>query len=352
MLVREAGERALARRAQAWTIAADDWFEGPEQLRDLLAGLIGTDADGVALVPATSYGLATAAHNIEPGGRDRVLMVAGDFPSHVYTWRAWADRHDAQVVTVSREPQAPWADALLEALDERVRVVAVPNVHWTDGALVDLARVGAAAHAAGALFVVDASQSLGALPLDVSEVRSDYLVAAGYKWLFGPLSVAYMFVADQHRDGRPLEQNWINRANAEDFAGLTTYMDTYRAGARRFDVGPSTNFELLPMAIAALQLVLGWGVSDIAHTLAGITARIEGGARERGLDPLPADLRGPHMLGLSVPPERRTTIAGELAQANVHVSMRGPAMRVSPHLHVNDADVERLCAALDRSLAQ
>ena len=352
MPVREAGERALARRAQVWTIAADDWFEGPEQLRDLFAGLIGTGADGVALIPATSYGLATAAHNIEPAGRDRVLMVAGDFPSHVYTWRAWADRHDAEVVTVSRERQQPWADALLAALDERVRVVAVPNVHWTDGALVDLARVEAAARAAGALFVVDASQSLGALPLDVSQVRPDYLVAAGYKWLFGPLSVAYMFVADEHREGRPLEQNWINRANAEDFAGLTAYTDAYRAGARRFDVGQRTNFELLPMAIAALQLVLEWGVADIARTLAGTTAQIEGGAGERGLDPLPADLRGPHMLGLSVPPGRRKTIADELAQANVHVSMRGPAMRVSPHLHVNDADVERLFAALDRALAQ
>jgi selenocysteine lyase/cysteine desulfurase len=350
--VREAGERALARRAEAWTIDARAWFEGPERLRDLFARLVGADADGIALIPATSYGLATAAHNIAPAGRDRVLMVADDFPSHVYTWRAWAARHDAEVVPVRGEPQQTWTDALLAALDERVRVVSVPNVHWTDGALIDLARVGEAARAAGALLVVDASQSLGALPLDVSKLRPDYLVTAGYKWLFGPLSIAYMFVGEEHRDGVPIEENWINRANAEDFAGLTAFTDEYRQGARRFDVGQRTNFELLPMAVAALEQVLDWGVPAISGTLAGITGHIEEEARARNLDPLPAEQRGPHMLGLSLPAERREAVAAQLSAANVIVAIRGPSMRVSPHLHVNDADVGRLLAALDAAMGR
>ena len=230
-----------------------------------------------------------------------MLVVSGDFPSTVYTWRAWAARHGAQVITAERRRSQTWTDAILAALDERVRVVSVPNVHWMDGALVDLARVGGRAREVGALFVVDASQSLGAMPLDVSVLRPDYLVAAGYKWLLGPFSVAYMFVGEQHRDGQPLEQNWINRAGAEDFAGLTDYTDAYRPGARRFDVGQRTNFELLPMAIAALEQLLDWGVESIAATLARWTGRIESEARRRGLDPLAADQRGPHMLGLSVP---------------------------------------------------
>jgi selenocysteine lyase/cysteine desulfurase len=349
--VRAAGEQALAGRAQPWTIGAAEWFDEAEELRALFARLIGADAEGVALIPATSYGLATAAHNIDAEGRDRVLVVADDFPSTVYTWRAWAKRHGGKVIAVERGPAQTWTDAIIAALDERARLVSVPNVHWTDGALIDLARVGAHAREAGALFVIDASQSLGAMPLDVSELRPDFLVAAGYKWLLGPLSVAYLFVAVEHREGQPLEQNWINRAGAEDFAGLTDYTDEYLPGARRFDVGQHTNFELAPMAIAALRQLLEWDVDNIAATLAEWTGRIESEARERGLDPVPADRRGPHMLGLSVPADRRATIAEQLAEANVFVGMRGSSMRVSPHLHVTDADVERLFGALDRAVA-
>jgi selenocysteine lyase/cysteine desulfurase len=349
--VRAAGEQALARRAQPWTIGPAEWFGETEELRALFARLIGADPEGIALIPATSYGLATAAQNIGAGGRDRVLVVADDFPSTVYTWRTWAKRHDGEVIAVERHPGQTWTDAILAALDERVRVVSVPNVHWTDGALVDLTRVGERTREAGALFVIDASQSLGVMPLDASELRPDFLVAAGYKWLLGPLSVAYLFVADRHREGQPLEQNWINRAGAEDFAGLTDYTDEYLPGARRFDVGQHTNFELTPMAIAALEQLLAWGVDNTAATLARWTGRIESDARERGLDPVPAAQRGPHMLGLSVPASIRATIGEQLANANVYVGMRGPAMRVSPHLHVEDADVERLFAALDRAMA-
>jgi selenocysteine lyase/cysteine desulfurase len=105
------------------------------------------------------------------------------------------------------------------------------------------------------------------------------------------------------------------------------------------------------MAIAALQQLLEWDVDSIAATLGEWTGRIESEARARGLDPVPAGRRGPHMLGLSVPADRRATIAEQLAEANVYVGMRGSSMRVSPHLHVTDADVERLFAALDRAMA-
>jgi selenocysteine lyase/cysteine desulfurase len=348
--VREAAERALARRAAPWTIAADDWFTDVERLRARFAQLLGADADGVAVVPATSYGLAVAAHNVAGSAGDRVLLIADDYPSTVYTWRAWAERTRGEVLTVERASGGTWAEALVAAIDRRVRVVSVPNVHWTDGALVDLERVAAATREAGALLVVDVTQSLGAMPFDLAAVRPDYLVATGYKWLLGPFSVAYLFAGPGHRSGRPIEENWINRAGAEDFAGLTAYTDEYRPGARRFDVGQRTNFLLTPMAIAALEQLLEWGVESIAARLAETTRRIEDEARERGLDAVPAADRGPHMLGISLPAERRAAIGAQLAAANVFVGMRGSVMRVSPHLHVTEEDVDRLFAALDRAL--
>jgi len=347
---RAAGERALARRAEPWTIGEADWFDEAEELRGLFARLLGVDADGAALIPATSYGLAIAARNIDGSSGDRVVMTADDYPSTVYTWRTWAQRTAAEVVTVSPGEGETWTDAVLAAIDERARVVSVPNVRWTDAASIDLARVGRRAREVGALLVVDATQSLGAMPLDMAAVRPDYLVATGYKWLLGPFSVAHLFVGEQHRSGVPIEENWINRAGAEDFAGLTDYSDEYRPGARRFDVGQRTNFTLTPMAIAGLRQLLDWGIDSIAATLAVTTDRIEREALARGMATLPAPQRGPHMLGIALPAERRAAIAGRLAAANVFVGMRGPAMRVSPHLHTTEADVDRLFAVLDDAL--
>jgi selenocysteine lyase/cysteine desulfurase len=346
--VRSAGERALDRRSAPWTIRPADWFDEVERLRALFARLSGADADGVAVVPATSYGLAVAARNVTATAGDRVALLAGDFPSNLHTWHAWARRGGAEVLTVERHEGRSWTAALLDALDEPVRVVSVPAVHWIDGAAVDLEQVGARARDLGAVFVVDATQALGAVPLDVAAARPDYLVAAGYKWLLGPLGVSYLYVAAEHRDGQPLEENWANRAGAEDFEDPRSSAAGYRAGARRFDVGQRSNFVLVPMATAALEQLLDWGVEGIAAALEPVTDGIEREAAARGLEPLPAELRGPHMLGIALPAGLATGAGERLAAEGVHVEVLGSVLRVSPHLHVTDHDVERLLGALDR----
>ena len=295
--VRAAGEAALQRRGRPWTITASDWFSDVERLRALFAELVGADADGIALVPSTSYGLAVAARNLTLTAGDRVLVLAEEYPSGIYTWRATG----AEIVTVHRAAGRTWTEAVLEVLDERISVVSVPNVHWTDGALVDLAAVGARCRQVGARLVVDGSQSIGAMPLDVAAIRPDFVVSVGYKWLLGPFGVGYLYVAERHRHGEPIEQNWIMRDGSEDFARLVDYRDGYQPGARRFDVGERTKFELLPMAIAALEQLRSWRIPRIAGALARLTGDIAAQAAALGLDPLPAEQRGPHMLGVRLP---------------------------------------------------
>jgi selenocysteine lyase/cysteine desulfurase len=341
--VRLAGERALERRAAPWSIGPRDWFDEVERLRVLFARVAGADPDGVAIVPSTSYGLAVAAANVEAAPGDRVVVLADDFPSNVLTWAAWAKRGGAEVVTVERgHREEDWTELLLDSLDQRVRVVSVPTVHWVDGSVVDLARVARRAREVNALLVVDATQSLGAMPLDLASVRPDYLVAAGYKWLLGPLGASYLYVAPERREGRPLEENWANRAGAEDFEDVAPRAGAYRPGARRFDAGQRSNFVLVPMAVAALEQVLEWGVEEIAAALGPVTASVEQEARARGLAVAPARLRAPHMLGIGLPSDQ----ARRWAAPRVHVEILGSVVRVSPHLHVTDRDLERLFAAL------
>jgi selenocysteine lyase/cysteine desulfurase len=346
--VRAAGARGVDVRGAPWEIAAEDWFTEVEVLRERAAQLVNASPDGIAFVPASSYGLAVAARNLPLRPGERVLVLDQEFPSGFYTWRRHAARLQAELVVVRRDAGQSWTDAILTELDERAGVVAVPNVHWTDGALVELDRVAPAAHAAGAALVIDASQSLGAMPLDVAELQPDFVVSVGYKWLLGPFSVGYLYVAPRHRNGEPLEENWILRAGSDDFASVSLYTDQYLPGSRRFDVGQRTNFGLVPMAIAAFDQLLAWRVEEIASTLAAVNATIVERAEALGL--IAPSVRAPHLIGLEFPGDAGPRVLEALGDAGVVAAVRASSLRIAPHLHTTASDVDRLIAALASAL--
>jgi selenocysteine lyase/cysteine desulfurase len=344
---REIGERALARKSRPWEIAPDDFFEDAEKIRALFARLVGGEAEGVALIPSVSYGIAVAAANVKVEPNESILILEDQFPSNVYSWRELAHRSGAELVTVPRPADHDWTSAVLSYLDENVAVVSVPNCHWTDGSLVDLARIGERAGQVGAALVVDAIQSLGAHPFDVAEVGPDFLVAAAYKWLLGPYGVGFMYVGEEYREGAPIEHNWINRRGSEDFSGLVDYEDTFQPGARRYDVGERSNFALLPVANEALRQILDWGVENVSETIGELTDLIEVQARERNIEAIPAKSRARHMVGLKLGSAVPEDLAARLAKERVFVSVRGESVRVSPHLYNTERDVGRLFEVLE-----
>ena len=346
---REIGEAAVARKSRPWEITPDDFFEGSEEIRALFARLVGGDTNGVAIIPSVSYGIAVAAANVAVDEGQSILILEDQFPSNVYAWRELAARRGARLVTVARPEDHDWTQAVLEETDGDTAVVAVPNCHWTDGSLLDLSRIGAAAREAGAALVVDGIQSLGGHPFDVAEVRPDFLIASSYKWLLGPYSVGFLYAGEGYREGTPLEHNWINRRGSEDFSQLVNYQEAFQSGARRYDVGERSNFALLPMAAEALRQILAWGVESVSETIGALADSIEDEARERGIETIPKERRARHMIGLRLGPDAPQDLAAQLASHNVFVSVRGESVRVSPHLYNTEADAERLFAALDNA---
>jgi selenocysteine lyase/cysteine desulfurase len=202
--------------------------------------------------------------------------------------------------------------------------------------------VGESVREAGAALVVDAIQSLGAHPFDVSGVRPDFLVASSYKWLLGPYGVGFMYAGEEYREGKPIEHNWINRRGSQDFAGLVSYQDAFQPGARRYDVGERSNFALLPMAAEALRQLLDWGVENVSESIGTLTDLIEAKARELGIATIPKERRARHMIGLMLGPAAPDDLALQLTAHNVFVSVRGESVRVSPHLYNTEEDVNRL----------
>ena len=347
---REIGERAVGRKSRPWEITPGDFFDEVEESRELFARLVGGEADGVAVLPSVSYGMAVAANNVAIREGQKILILDYQFPSNVYPWRELAVERKAEILTVPYPADHDWTIAVLDALDEDVAVVTLPNCHWTDGSLVDLVRVGERAREVGAALVVDAIQSLGALPFDVAEVRPDFLVAGAYKWLLGPYGVGFMHVAEGHREGKPVEHNWINRRGSEAFARVAEYQDEFAPGARRYDVGERSNFVLLPMANEALRQILAWEVENVAETVGSLTDLVEARAKDFGVEAMPREKRARHIIGLKFGLDAPEDLATRLAAEGVFVSVRGESVRISPHLYNTEHDVKRLFSGLKKAL--
>jgi selenocysteine lyase/cysteine desulfurase len=252
----EAGIAALNRKAQPWQITPDQFFTGSEEFRATAAQFLDCSADCIAIVPSAGYGIATAARNLPVNKGQSILVLEEQFPSNYYAWQRLAEDNGASLKIVPWPEDNDWTAAVLNSLTPDVAIAALPHVQWTSGGRLDLVRIGEACRKLGAALVLDLTQSLGALPFSVRDVQPDFAVAASYKWLLGPYSVGLLYVAPRWQGGVPLEENWIQRANARDFASLILYTENYDVGARRFDMGERSNFALLPAAQRAMKQLL------------------------------------------------------------------------------------------------
>src|SRR5258708_23848530 len=151
------GIDAVRTKATPWTLSAPEWFSGAEELRSLAARVMGADVDGVALIPAVSYGIATAAANLPFISGKTIVVLDQEFPSNVYAWRELAKRRNGRVVMIKRKDGENWTDALLRGIDEKTAIVAVPHCHWTDGSNVNLELIGERVRPVGAELVIDAT---------------------------------------------------------------------------------------------------------------------------------------------------------------------------------------------------
>jgi len=336
------GQNAVAQKTAPWELSTDYFFSYLNENRALFATLVGATPEHVAIIPSVSYGIALAARNLPVEEGQTIVVLQDQFPSNIYSWQRLARDRGARIVTVPRPVDGNWTPAVLDAITAQTAIAALPNCHWTDGTLVDLKAAGEKCRACDAALVVDGTQSLGAMPFSVPEIRPDFLITTAHKWLLGPYSYGFCYVSPRWQEGRPLEENWLNREGSEDFARLVQYRETYQAGAQRFDAGEASNFILAPIAGAALKQILAWGIEAIAATLRAKTDAIAARATAMGFEVAAGDYRAPHMLGLRHPYGFPADLPAKLAQAKVYASARGDSIRIAPHLYNTEADVERL----------
>ena len=353
----EAGIEAIRRKRAPSRIVAPDAFWGTDRLRELFAELIGAaEPERVAIQPGVSYGVATAARNVHVGRGQNIVVTSDQFPGNYYAWRRLAREKGGflRAAGPANEPERGrrWNERLLEAIDSRTAVVAVPQIHWTDGTRFDLTAVGRRCRDVGAAFIVDATQSIGALDFDQGAVRADAVICATYKWLLGPYSLSLAYFGERFDDGIPLEETWIARERSNDFQHLVDYQDAYLPGAVRYDVAERSNFFLAPIAQASLELLLEWEPRRIQDYCRSLMHDFLEEAARLGYVVEAEAWRSSHLFGLRMPESvDLAKLRDDLGERNVSVSLRGNALRVSPNVYNDATDVQVLLDVLTEAVA-
>lgn len=350
------GMHGLSRKNKPSRFVVEDFFEPVQEAQKLFAELVDCKMpERIALISSVSYGMATVAANLKLSKGQNIVLPAGQFPSNYYSWSKICRRVGADLRLIScpadtADRGEAWTQALADAVDENTAMLACGHIHWADGTIYDLKTLRTATKKVDAWLVIDGTQSVGALPFSVEAYQPDALICAGYKWLMGPYTTAYAYYGPAFDDGRPIEENWINRASSHDFKNLVNYREDYRAGAARYAMGEQSNFVFVPMQITALQQLLAWTPAAIQQYCLKLWSAVEQDLNDIGVF-LPSN-RAQHLVGITLGDTfDAQKLAGELKKRKLSVSFRGESMRISPNVYNRVGELHLLSEALKSSLA-
>ena len=342
-------QQAIELKCHPERLEAPEYFRLPERVRGRLATLIGADPSEIALTNSATQGIGIVAAGLGLAAGDEVVIASHNFPANLFTW-LHLRRLGVRVQVVKPAGDYVQVEEVVGALTPRTRVLALDWVSYTGGARIDLAVFGNLVHRQGGIFVVDGTQGVGALEMNIRELPVDILAVATYKWLLGPYGTGFVYLRREIQDRLELPVvNWMTVEGSEDFDALPTDEFTLPRAARIFDVPETSNFLNLYGQEASLEFVGRVGVRTVTEHC------------WRLLDRLAEELqRGGYRLSEAAKPEHRSTILGfqadspeataklhqKLRANHVAVSLRHGMIRVSPYLYNTEADIEMLLSVV------
>jgi len=322
------------------------------QLRELAAArtaaaaFIGADPEEVAFTKNVADGLSIVANGLNWRKGDKVIVADQEFPANVFPWLN-LEKWGVEVFKIGSRDGRILLQSVLEAIDERTRIVSLSWVEFGTGYRNNLRAIADACHAKDALFCVDAIQGLGALPLDVRKTDIDMMATSSHKWLLGPLGVGWLYVR-RNLIGKigvsVVGQTSVQRQISTDYLDYTLPL---WPDARRFEPGVQNHLGLIGLH-AALGLLNEIGIDHIRDRIKYLTDRIVIGLIERGYHVVSSrvdeEWSGAVCFVSSQVPV--SNIYASLLAKDVVTSLRGNVIRVSPHFYNNDEDIARFLTAL------
>lgn len=346
----DAVQKALTAKRYPHRSPDAEYFDATSRLRQSLAHLIGARAEEIAINTGASAGLLNVVHGLVWRPGDEVITAAGEFPLQYATWKPLEEREGIKLQIVVPAEQFITADDILGAITPKTRVVSVSHVRFDDASLLDTTRVAEVCRRNNIVFVLDITQSCGAIPLDVHALGADVVVCAGYKWLLSPYGTGFMWARRELLDQwRPGPFYWTGQ-DVESFTKMNMVNPTPTRAARRFDAAESASYFNLNVTAfdASVSFVCRVGPETVrSHNqelIDTLFAALPSGCSPAS--PSNAQQRGPYGCFVAETKERTAMLHRRLQERGVFVSLREGRIRVSPHLFNTDADIEHLVRML------
>src|SRR6056297_2001220 len=312
-------------------------FDTYESVRERIAGLIGADADEVALTESTTDGINRIAGAVdwEPG--DVVVRTDLEHPAGILPWKR-LEREGVEVRVLETEDGRVDREEYAEAVAD-ARLVCFSAITWTHGTRLPVADLVEVANEAGAFTLVDAVQSPGQGPFDVSAWGADAVAAAGHKWVLGPWGSGFLYVDREAADDlapRTVGYRSVEDPNADAIE--------YKQGAKRFEVGSTTAAAHVGLA-EALDAIDAVGLDAIESRIESLTDRLKDGVPEDRLLSPRAFESGLVTIDVDDPDATVERLAERdiVVRALPHPS----AIRASVHAVSTESEIDRLVDALD-----
>jgi selenocysteine lyase/cysteine desulfurase len=348
---------AAAREAQAaleWKkrpdrLADTASFDLPDRIREKISRVIGSRPEEIAVTSGASAGLASVAAGIDWKPGDEVLVGRGEFPAHFSTWLRYEKAGKLRVRVVEPRGCFITADDYIAQIGPQTRVISASLVRFDNGARLDSARVGEACRKVGAALLLDITQCAGSMPMNIHELGATMAVCSGYKWLLGPYGTGFFWIASEWIERLPLGAVYFMALEgARDFHAMPSENFVPVPGARRWDSAETANFTNLAAFESSLDLVLRIGLDSVVRHVDGLVGEL--------IERLPSNCvlaspeerskRGPYVCISARKREETRALYDKVHAAQIHVSLRDNALRISPYLYNTSAEISRLIEVL------
>jgi selenocysteine lyase/cysteine desulfurase len=317
-----------------------------EVLHLAAARLINTSSENISAGSSATELLSSLAWAVSPTKDQNVVSTRIVFPSTVYPWQRVANSTGCEVRLANDNNNFVNVDDIIDLIDQNTKVVCVSHVEFSNGQAFDLDLLSQAAHEHDALFVVDATQSAGVIPIDVKKTPIDVLVAGAYKWLCGPFGAAFMYITSELLD--KLEPGLVGFRSHENMWDLNASRLEYSKDAKKFEFSTMAFGCAIGLArsIDYLNTIGVKNIFDYNMQLCDIL--IEGLQSRNAVINSPLDKKnGSSIITAYFDGVDTETIIKSLKAAQIFVSNRAGSIRFSPHLYNNDIDIETTLTELD-----
>ena len=312
------------------SIAFYEWFyNSSERIKETSASFLGTQTNNVGLIPNFSFGINAVVQSIK--SKSRVLLYKNDFPSLTEPFRinnfdiSWLNDDDSFTISIDKLKQ--------QALEDNVDIIALSHVQWMSGYKVDLISLGIFCKEHSILFIVDATQSLGTMPIDFDTLNADVLIASNYKWMNGGFGTGLMCATAKFMEENPAP-----------FGGFASYakqgkLIDYSQSVAAYEPGHLNMTGFASMGVE-MQQKLKIGLTTIEQHNLALCQEVLIVLQKHNINVI----GGTNMDNrVSIIVSKGTqALADHLKANNIVVTFRDNLIRISPHYYNSSADIQRL----------